>query len=44
MDANTKDFITLASMLVGQRKVKQPKLAGSPEPLLTAMMLKAGPG
>ena len=41
-DANTKDFITLASMLIGESKVKKPKLAGSPEPLLTAMMLKAG--
>ncbi|WP_162916465.1 hypothetical protein [Dongia deserti] len=41
-DAGTKDFITLASMLLGESKVKKPKLAGSPDPLLTAMMQKAG--
>ncbi|HET6158867.1 MAG TPA: hypothetical protein VFE34_11015 [Dongiaceae bacterium] len=41
-DANTKDFISLASTLLGETKIKKVKLAGSPDPLLAAMMLKAG--
>lgn len=41
-DAGTKDFITLASVLLGESRSKKVKLAGSPDPLLTAMMLKAG--
>jgi hypothetical protein len=40
-DANTKDFISLSSLLLGETK-KKPKLAGTPDPLLTAMALKAG--
>jgi hypothetical protein len=40
-DANTKDFIALASLLLGETK-KKVKLAGTPDPLLAAMMLKAG--
>ena len=40
-DAGTKDFIALASRLLGESK-KKVKLAGSPDPLLSAMMLKAG--
>jgi len=41
-DASTKDFIALASALLGESKVKKVKLAGNPDPLLAAMMLKAG--
>jgi hypothetical protein len=40
-DANTKDFIALSSLLLGETK-KKPKLAGPPDPLLAAMMLKSG--
>jgi len=40
-DAGTKDFISLSSLLLGETK-KKPKLAGAPDPLLGAMMLKAG--
>ena len=40
-DAGTKDFIALSSLLLGETK-KKPKLAGAPDPLLAAMMLKAG--
>ena len=40
-DANTKDFISLSSLLLGETK-KKAKLAGNPDPLLAAMMLKAG--
>ena len=40
-DANTKDFIALSSLLLGETK-KKPKLAGTPDPLLAAMMLKSG--
>jgi hypothetical protein len=40
-DANTRDFIALSSLLLGETK-KKPKLAGTPDPLLAAMMLKAG--
>jgi hypothetical protein len=40
-ETSTKDFIALASNLLGESK-KQVKLAGSPDPLLSAMMLKAG--
>jgi len=40
-DAGTKDFIALASLLLGETK-KKVKLAGNPDPLLAAMMLKAG--
>ena len=39
-DANTKDFISLSSLLLGE--TKKVKLAGNPDPLLAAMMLKAG--
>lgn len=41
-DAGTKDFITLASILLGERQSKKVKLAGSPDPVLAAMMLQAG--
>ena len=41
-DGGTKDFITLASMLLGESKVKRPKLSGSPDPLVSAMIQKAG--
>ncbi len=41
-DAHTKDFIALASALLGESKVKKVKLAGKPDPLLAAMMRKAG--
>jgi hypothetical protein len=41
-DAGTKDFITLASVLLGESRPKKVKLAGSPDPLLAAMMLQAG--
>jgi len=41
-DANTKDFIALASALLGESKIKKVKLAGNPDPLLAAMMLTAG--
>lgn len=41
-DAGTKDFITLSSVLLGESKPKKIKLAGTPDPLLAAMMLKAG--
>jgi hypothetical protein len=40
-DAGTKDFIALASNLLGESK-KKVKLAGSPDPLVSVMMLKAG--
>lgn len=40
-DAATKDFIALSSLLLGETK-KKPKLAAAPDPLLTAMTLKAG--
>ena len=40
-DAGTRDFIALSSLLLGETK-KKPKLAGAPDPLLTAMTLKAG--
>ncbi|HEV8388592.1 MAG TPA: hypothetical protein VGQ35_02055 [Dongiaceae bacterium] len=40
-DANTKDFIALSSLLLGETK-KKVKLAGDPDPLLATMMLKAG--
>jgi hypothetical protein len=40
-DAGTKDFIALSSLLLGESK-KKVKLAGNPDPLLAAMMLKAG--
>ncbi len=40
-DANTKDFISLSSLLLGETK-KKPKFAGTPDPLLAAMLLKAG--
>jgi hypothetical protein len=40
-DAATKDFISLSSLLLGETK-RKPKLAGAPDPLLTAMMLNAG--
>ncbi|HJT13992.1 MAG TPA: hypothetical protein VJ790_15335 [Dongiaceae bacterium] len=40
-DANTRDFISLSSLLLGETK-KKPKLAGTRDPLLTAMALKAG--
>lgn len=40
-DASTGDFIAVAATLLGETK-KKVKLAGSPDPLLTAMMLKAG--
>jgi len=40
-DASTKDFISLSSVLLGETK-KKPKLAGTPDPLLAAMLLKAG--
>jgi hypothetical protein len=41
-DAATKDFITLAAMLLGESKVRRPKLAGQPDPLISAMMAQAG--
>ncbi|HEY1384528.1 MAG TPA: hypothetical protein VGF43_12980 [Dongiaceae bacterium] len=41
-DAGTKDFITLASVLLGESKSKKVKLASSPDPLLASMMLQAG--
>ncbi|HEY3147153.1 MAG TPA: hypothetical protein VGJ75_12420, partial [Dongiaceae bacterium] len=41
-DAGTKDFITLASVLLGESKSKKVKLASTPDPLLAAMMLQAG--
>ncbi len=40
-DTGTKDFIALSSLLLGESK-KKVKLAGNPDPLLAAMMLKAG--
>ena len=40
-DANTKDFISLSSLLLGETK-KKPKLSGTPDPLLAAMMQNAG--
>jgi hypothetical protein len=41
-DAHTNDFIALAAGLLGEGKIKKVKLAGSPDPLLAAMMRKAG--
>ncbi|MEZ5832156.1 MAG: hypothetical protein R3D05_13345 [Dongiaceae bacterium] len=41
-DAGTKDFITLASVLLRENKSKKIKLSSDPDPLLAAMMLKAG--
>jgi hypothetical protein len=41
-EAATKDFITLASVLLGESKAKKVKLSGTPDPLLAAMMSKAG--
>jgi hypothetical protein len=40
-DAATRDFIALSALLLGETK-KKPKLASAPDPLLTAMTLKAG--
>ncbi len=41
-DAHTKDFIALGSALLGEGKVKKLKLGGRPDPLIAAMMRKAG--
>jgi hypothetical protein len=41
-DAATKDFVALGSVLLGERKAKKLKLASTPDPLLAAMMSKAG--
>lgn len=41
-DAHTKEFIVLAAGLLGESKIKKVKLAGGPDPLLAAMMRKAG--
>ncbi|MGH6892821.1 MAG: hypothetical protein ACREEP_11235, partial [Dongiaceae bacterium] len=41
-DAQTRDFIALASALLGEGKIKKVKLAGKPDPLLAAMIRKAG--
>ncbi len=41
-DANTKNVIALASVLLGEGKAKKLKLAGDPDALQAAMMRKAG--
>ncbi|HET6619636.1 MAG TPA: hypothetical protein VFG64_06825 [Dongiaceae bacterium] len=41
-DAATKDFIALAAVLLGEGKAKKLKLVSTPDPLLAAMMSKAG--
>jgi hypothetical protein len=41
-DAATKDFVALGSVLLGEGKAKKLKLVSTPDPLLAAMMSKAG--
>jgi hypothetical protein len=41
-EPDTKDFITLASVLLGESKARKVKLSGAPDPLVAAMMSKAG--